>query len=401
MNQLKFNPYAANEYREPDSALFDLGRRLQRLRFHLQQAWLLGDAEGIVASYAATRQFKSASQIRWLACQRQFQRADKVCAHLSTAVYSIDAEDPGWLSEKIHRHARALVDDAFPERCYEVFEDLRSSYRPDAREQQYQECIDQNVGIVFQTLRQDVRTSVAEKRRQILQAGIVLEEGLSRRDIHCFLPPPRADLDEMSFHLSLDDEIDGLEAREGKPLELWDSYEVDASPDPIECKSMRNVDYEAGQLPPEARWQSKLIHAWAQAGLTANHVSQLATPGLRRLPTGTISAAIERSHDHACRQLSSSVGCDRLKVDVDNTTLTLDGTTYAIEQEAIYVFAELLKAPDHLMPFAEIKRKHPQVFGKGSRLDRIRASLPWSIRKILGSAKGKACQIELPEQQPK
>jgi hypothetical protein len=399
MNQFHFSPYDQLDCPDPSAAAFDIGRRLQRLGFHIQQAWLLADGGGVTPPQLLVLKVRTASQLRWIASQRQFDLADRVLKRLASAVYLLKVEDPRRLSQLVDSSRETLIDQAFPDRCYEAFEDLREDYRPGYRDDCFRDFVARLIEPSFERLRHAICDSLVGFDKQTFEAGMVLEEGLSRADIFRFLPPPNANIDELNHHLELGDEaIRKLEAIEGKPLEEFDTYAVGApvgSFDP-ESSTGQRIDHKPGEVSPQSNWLEKLHSAWKRAKLLTGDVERTSLANLISLRPSRLVESAEMLYSLTCRTVAKSIGGDRLRVDVENCTVTLDGTTHGVAQQAAYLFAAWLAAPNGQLPFTAVKAMYPDIFGPNDRLDRILGKMPIELKAIVSSGQGHATGIRLP-----
>lgn len=330
---MHFNPYEHTRLNDNRLRAFTSGRRLGRLRWHLQQGWILACD-------------LSNSSPTWQHFSRLEDLFDALAA---TACECANVEPDKWFRTIVSQKER-VISDAFPDGCYEQhlwWSRYESSSRDvfcdaDRREQFSRE----NVWPHWQRIRRLVHKMFDEEQRSVLRIGELVEEGLCRPDVVRF-SKRCGSWEELLCNLGLEDEeITVIGQETPKVAGLAEGADL-----------LATESHNPGDLAPQREWTSHLSVACQSIGVD---IDIDAVKSLRlavreqRLSRDLLRSQVGELAEHICGAIESPTanvampprsGYLGIAVDRDKGHITRDNSTPTVilSKKEMPVFLLLLR----------------------------------------------------------
>jgi hypothetical protein len=366
---------------DPPLAAFEIGRLLNRLAFHLQHAWFLADGyhESEVKAVAGRLGLRA----RVLALE---DRRSDLQTFIRDTVERLwrqyeSEQHPDWVEGEL---------DALDRRCYQD---------ADARE-----VVLQTVFTSLSSIRQAIRQHLDGQVALAFQLGELVDQGVCPRNIYRHLdyrsPAPTSGAAQCGFGAH-------------RPFQ----------PPP----SPRYGSRRPGDLLPWPDWAGDVQHVWAELGMpvlppAALEISSasaltleeeadarvemveglagLAREGLRQLatPSPATRPAVDQEATRITDEYQEALahGAERLTIDPDTFSVTLDGKTYTVEHPGAFHFFKMIADARGQLVSQETLR---QAMACKGRLDKLRTHLPKALNSLIKSRPGNGggYWLQLPE----
>lgn len=356
------------------------GRCLSRMLFHVQQGLLLATNRGTAD--------ESDYHLR--------------CAYRVASGLSARADDLIDISRQT------------PNRILQLYNDWKSALEPDewlnASAQALQELSatsedTRNVGRACRNLMHEFVSPLSnqvrgllsdrtnEASRKYLLLAETLEQGLCRPDINDWLNLPRPCLNP--YELSSPPEI----IEEHDPVQFEEHDEGDVSHGPDDSIVLASRGFEPGELMPDKDWLERLHTHWRKAELSADDFKKIQSKYHRLFKcgssaTGTLESLVSEVHNVMCSLvLSSSPTYERIRVDVDQRNVAIDGLSYSVDVSETQVLNRLCEGSRKQEgPISQVAlQKLPGCHGKKIRdiLKKLTRKIP-ALKPMIEGAKGRA-----------